>query len=187
MAQKALVETSTKKSIRSEDGISLVELALVLPLALLLIAGIIDYGFALREIQAISSAAREGARIAASHARRNVGLNVKCADTANPATSISCAATGNALTILNSDPIANVAKKTACQSIRNSKLTPSDWDVTAEVPRVQEDGDSFDVVTVKIVKNANARNCLICWDSMLSALRGNSESTFTLESPCGRS
>jgi Flp pilus assembly protein TadG len=49
-----------------ERGQSLVEMALVLPLLLLLLAGIIDFGRAFNNYIIITNAAREGAR-AASH------------------------------------------------------------------------------------------------------------------------
>ncbi len=51
---------------QNERGQSLVEMALVLPLLLLLVAGIIDFGRAYNNYIIITNAAREGAR-AASH------------------------------------------------------------------------------------------------------------------------
>jgi Flp pilus assembly protein TadG len=56
-----------------ERGQSLVEMALVLPLLLLLVAGIIDLGRAFNNYIIITNAAREGAR-AASHFPNNPGL-----------------------------------------------------------------------------------------------------------------
>jgi len=53
-----------------ERGQSLVEMALVLPLLLLLVAGIIDFGRAYNNYIIITNAAREGAR-AASHFPNN--------------------------------------------------------------------------------------------------------------------
>ncbi len=50
---------------RNEEGQSLVELALVLPILLLILLGIIQFGFVLSGQIAVSSAAREGARLAA--------------------------------------------------------------------------------------------------------------------------
>lgn len=48
----------------SESGAELVELAMALPLLLLIIAGIVDYGFLLQSYEVVTNAAREGARIA---------------------------------------------------------------------------------------------------------------------------
>ena len=49
---------------RSERGASLIETALVLPLLLLLVGGIVDFGFAFNNYITITNAAREGARYA---------------------------------------------------------------------------------------------------------------------------
>ena len=47
-----------------ERGSELIELALVLPILLLIIAGIIDFGFLFQRYEVVTNAAREGARIA---------------------------------------------------------------------------------------------------------------------------
>jgi hypothetical protein len=49
---------------RSDRGASLIETALVLPLLLLLVGGIVDFGFAFNNYITITNAAREGARYA---------------------------------------------------------------------------------------------------------------------------
>ena len=47
----------------SERGAALVELALVLPLLLVVIAGIVDFGLAFQRFEVVANAAREGARL----------------------------------------------------------------------------------------------------------------------------
>ncbi len=49
--------------VRSERGAELVEFALVLPLLLVLIGGIIDFGFLFQRYEVVTNAAREGARL----------------------------------------------------------------------------------------------------------------------------
>jgi hypothetical protein len=49
---------------RSEDGAQLVEFALVLPLLLLVVLGIAEFGFIFQRYEVVTNAAREGARIA---------------------------------------------------------------------------------------------------------------------------
>jgi Flp pilus assembly protein TadG len=49
---------------RSEDGAQLVEFALVLPLLLLVVLGIAEFGFIFQRYEVITNAAREGARLA---------------------------------------------------------------------------------------------------------------------------
>jgi Flp pilus assembly protein TadG len=50
--------------VRSEAGAELVEFALVLPMLLLVFAGIVDFGLLLQRQQVVTNAAREGARLA---------------------------------------------------------------------------------------------------------------------------
>lgn len=49
---------------RSERGNALVEFAFVLPLLLVIFAGIVDFGMLLQRYEVVTNAAREGARIA---------------------------------------------------------------------------------------------------------------------------
>jgi hypothetical protein len=49
---------------RSERGSQLVEFALVLPLLLLVVLGIMDFGLLFQRYEAVTNAAREGARVA---------------------------------------------------------------------------------------------------------------------------
>src|SRR6185369_16886837 len=49
---------------KGELGAELIEFALVLPLLLLLVLGIVDFGFLFQRLEVITNAAREGARIA---------------------------------------------------------------------------------------------------------------------------
>jgi Flp pilus assembly protein TadG len=50
--------------LKSERGAELIEMALVLPLLLLILLGIVDFGFLFARYEVLTNAAREGARIA---------------------------------------------------------------------------------------------------------------------------
>lgn len=50
--------------LRSERGAELIEFALVFPVLLLVVLGIVDFGFLFQRMEVITNAAREGARIA---------------------------------------------------------------------------------------------------------------------------
>lgn len=50
--------------LRSEHGAELIEMAIVLPLLLLLIMGMIDFGFLFQRYVVLTNAAMEGARVA---------------------------------------------------------------------------------------------------------------------------
>jgi Flp pilus assembly protein TadG len=55
---------SVTRRLKSERGAELIEMALVLPLLLLLIVGMVDFGFLFARYEVLTNAAREGARIA---------------------------------------------------------------------------------------------------------------------------
>lgn len=55
---------SAQSRLAEERGAALVEFALALPLLLVVIAGIVDFGFAFQRQEVITNAAREGARLA---------------------------------------------------------------------------------------------------------------------------
>ena len=48
----------------SESGAELIEVALTLPLLLLVVLGIIEFGFVFQQYEVVTNAAREGARVA---------------------------------------------------------------------------------------------------------------------------
>lgn len=49
---------------RSERGAELIEFALVLPLLLVIVLGMVDFGFLFQRLEVVTNAAREGARMA---------------------------------------------------------------------------------------------------------------------------
>lgn len=54
-----------KRFLRDEHGASAVEFAIILPVLLMLLFGIVEFGLAYRDYLAVTHAAREGARMAA--------------------------------------------------------------------------------------------------------------------------
>ena len=54
--------SALRNRVRQERGAELIEMALVLPLLLLIVMGIFDFGFMFREMSVVTNAAREGAR-----------------------------------------------------------------------------------------------------------------------------
>ncbi len=59
-----MVSITGKRRFKSERGAELIEFALVFPLLLLVILGIVDFGFLFQRMEVVTNAAREGARIA---------------------------------------------------------------------------------------------------------------------------
>jgi Flp pilus assembly pilin Flp len=56
--------TRTAARWSDESGAELIEFALVLPLLLLVLLGIVDFGFLFQRYEVVTNAAREGARVA---------------------------------------------------------------------------------------------------------------------------
>jgi Flp pilus assembly protein TadG len=59
-----MVKHTFLRRVRTERGAELIELAIVLPILLLVFVGIIDFALVMQRFLTISNAAREGARIA---------------------------------------------------------------------------------------------------------------------------
>ncbi len=55
---------SMKLRLKSPRGAELIEFALVFPLLLLVVLGIVDFGFLFQRMEVVTNAAREGARLA---------------------------------------------------------------------------------------------------------------------------
>lgn len=53
-----------RRGLADDRGAELIEFALVLPILLLVVAGIIEFGFLFQRLEVITNAAREGARMA---------------------------------------------------------------------------------------------------------------------------
>jgi Flp pilus assembly protein TadG len=64
----AILKRLTGGPRKREDGQSLVEFALVVPIFLLVLFAIVDFGMAFHAWITVSNSAREGARIGAVHA-----------------------------------------------------------------------------------------------------------------------
>ena len=61
----SLIATIRRRRVGSQRGAQLIEFALVLPILLFVLAGILDMGFLFKDYQVVTNAAREGARLAA--------------------------------------------------------------------------------------------------------------------------
>jgi hypothetical protein len=59
-----MASVRTTNRLQSDRGAELIEFALVLPLLLFVIMGLIDFGFMFQRFEVVSNAAREGARMA---------------------------------------------------------------------------------------------------------------------------
>ena len=72
--------TGRKRERNGEAGVELIEFALVFPLLLLLVLGIVDYGFMFQRFEALTNATREGARVASLPGYAQVDIEDRVAD-----------------------------------------------------------------------------------------------------------
>jgi Flp pilus assembly protein TadG len=96
---------SLRKRVRSERGAELIEFALVFPVLLLVVLGIVDFGFLFQRMEVVTNAAREGARIAVLPAYGNADVVARvCNYMQNggvPYTACSQTATGTGSVAIN--------------------------------------------------------------------------------------
>jgi Flp pilus assembly protein TadG len=59
-----MASINPRRGRRSERGAELIEFALILPLLIFIILGLVDFGFMFQRFEVVTNAAREGARIA---------------------------------------------------------------------------------------------------------------------------
>ena len=60
-----MVAMTVRRRLTCERGSQLVEFALIFPLLLLVVMGVVDFGFLFQRYEVLTNAAREGARVAA--------------------------------------------------------------------------------------------------------------------------
>jgi Flp pilus assembly protein TadG len=95
--------------LKSQRGAELIEMALVLPLLLLVLVGIADFGFLFQRYEVLTNAAREGARIAVLPAYTAADVQDRVCDyliAGGVPTSAPCGAVGgNPVVTVTSVPI----------------------------------------------------------------------------------
>ncbi len=100
---------SLKRRVRSERGAELIEFALVFPVLLLVVLGIVDFGFLFQRMEVVTNAAREGARMAVLPGYTNADIEARVCDYVKtggvPTT--TCGATG--ATVVTIDPAFSIA------------------------------------------------------------------------------
>ena len=108
--------TSIKRHFKSARGAELIEFALVFPLLLMVVLGIVDFGLLFQRMEVVTNAAREGARIAVLP---GYGATDVCQR------AVSYMITGG-VTLTPANPSCNCALNSTCTSPSNPTITISD-------------------------------------------------------------
>lgn len=87
------------RAAKSERGAELIEFALVFPLLLFVVLGIVDFGFLFQRMEVVTNAAREGARIAVLPGYSTADVRARVCSYVQgggvPMTNAQCASTAN--------------------------------------------------------------------------------------------
>lgn len=78
------MKDSGKELLNDESGVAAIEFALILPIFLLLLFGIVNYGILMYDQAVITNAAREGARWASIHTTGNIKCSSSALGNADP-------------------------------------------------------------------------------------------------------
>jgi hypothetical protein len=163
------------KKLHSEQGISILELAIILPVMLLLIAGMIDMGFSMSRVKSVVSASRQAARVASSHSKL-LSAAVACGTPVQR----NCAEL-DPLPV--SASVTDIASHAACSYLNENAPPREAWIVEVPTPvEIFEDGSSFFTTSVSVTYEG--RNCFICMHQLVTTFEPRSRSSFVLEAPC---
>jgi len=151
-----------------QGGVALLELAIVVPAVILLIAGGVNYGFAFREMQLVSDAVKTGARIAAAAAVDTESFNLQdCSDLRTTADNT----VNGILDQAGLDPAQWTVETTFCESRWENVLIIREDDL--EQVRLR-----FVVVTIDRTESG----CIFCTESyFIEGTMPHARATYALE------
>lgn len=180
-----------KNSARhSESGVSITELAIVLPVLVILITGIIDVGIGLRDIQVVTDAARNSALRASRSilTRPNLVADPPQCTSENISTSISEFTDCTEKSVANLTRIQTSAWTEACHYLDETGLDKSMWRIGVRVANELEDNQAVGLVTVRIEAVEDRQNCFFCATPFaiteLPRSAFTREKTYPLTIPC---
>ena len=146
-----------------EDGAALVEAAIVLPLLLLITAGLFNFASAFWQVQVLSEAIRHGARVAATHSNEGLYCSTVIAHAKN-----------------------SVDEYIEEYSNANNQHTLKKWWNSSFVCFNEKQWDSVyseKFITVSMTTN-NQDNCIFCYANFYDKIGLSLSSSFKLEWPC---
>jgi hypothetical protein len=176
-----------------ESGMGLAELVIVLPIAILLISGLIDLGIALHQTELASDISRSAARTAAivtfeddfyppqdprpRYSCPPPAFTPSCeADWSLFETSINCAS--------GEDTVSCLSAKEAIAGLEAASLKPDEWRVNTRVCDVEVSGQLIPFVQVDIRRHEDSSGCILCLPQYLGAGASAARALFAVEGAC---
>lgn len=168
---------------RQEAGVSLIELAISIPLLLFLVSGMIGWWQLVWKKDLMLSASRHGARVAAAKAHADAvegDIDHACGDTGG----LSKALTAGTQLAFNALAASGLERGTCTPSGTPERSCNGDaFRVSAQFETLCEDGIPQQAITVS-VESVGAVPCLICFDRIFQGIRVAERSTFAVETSC---
>ncbi len=175
-----------------EDGVSFIELAISLPLIVVFVAGVIDFGIGMRSLSSISSASRAGARFAAKHSSPSPNNPIPfCGGEIN---NYSCS--GNLIQVGSSSSITHAARDAACNYLKNDGLSDGflvDVSIESSGVNLEQSISSPDPRSIRVtVKkdlggDPDSKFCLVCAEKFLPGMKAKnikSKADYILDGGC---
>jgi hypothetical protein len=177
-----MYSNSRYKNLRSGffsvKGAVIAEFMLVLPIAAMILTGIIDYGIALKDVQVISIATKEGARFATTY-RKFIPAGQLPQNVPDP----RCGSRERGTTPCNEATLTCIAFNKTLEYIRKNTVKKDAWRVIAEVINTNPLVDGYSPVTiqVKVERRPSIKNCSLCWYNFVRGYNPESVSNFVVE------
>lgn len=161
-----------------QKGVSILELAIVLPLLTILVFGALEIGLKINSLQMVSAAAQEGVKVAASYKPPAIDI---CPDPTvlNP-TPVSVVCPNGAVEAipLNSD-LGTVAQISTCNYLKQQNMDAEKWLITTTVRFTDFEGKSFPIIDLRMQEQDP--ECTLCIDNLVSIIPADSEASMSLQ------
>jgi Flp pilus assembly protein TadG len=176
---------SQKKVRQRARGVAMVEMAIVLPLVAIILAGLVDFGLALRRIEVLSNVARQAARSAAAYSLEDD----KSPSSLTPFRCFWGAIRGQDCARSTSPNVQQsiecLTYREAVRGLESGGLDPVNWEVDTSTRQLPDEGGvQVNAVSIAIKRAAGSRSCLICYLGLVGLNLESSQSTFELEGQC---
>ena len=157
----------SKPVLVNEAGISALEFTLVLPLIIILIAGVVQLGNAYHELQVLQQALRHGARVAAHYSSPTAG--VACL-------TLTAAATKATREYLNQNGL--------YPDLNELDPNKFPWTITPSMTTKVEGGVSVYFINMLGQKSTQVNSCVFCPNRLLSGITPSATASFALRGAC---
>lgn len=161
----------------NERGVSLFELALVLPFLLLLIFGALEIAMKINLMQLIAAATQEGVKVASSY-KPAPPRTVSCPNLGF-ATTVSKVCNKGAVEKISGDAsLSTVARVSSCNYLKQQDLDASNWLVTTTIKFKQFDGKKFPIIELSMTERKPS--CIFCAEKVISVIPSDSSAEMSL-------